>query len=370
MKVSMSRDQLLKPLQQVSGVVEKRQTLQVLSNVLIVVADGEIAMTGTDLEVELLSRQDLENESRDGKITVPCRKLLDICRALPATAQVDLSVDGNRLLLKSGKSRFTLTTLPANDFPNLDESLNAAYTVTLTQRVLKQLIDKTSFAMAQQDVRYYLNGMLFEVTADRLRVVATDGHRLAMCDADISSQVTEKAQVIVPRKGVQELSRLLADEDTEVTLTLGSNHLRVTVGNVTFTSKLIDGRFPDYERVLPKNGDRTLVAGREELKSALQRAAILCNEKFRGVRLQINDQQLKILATNPDQEEAEEELQVEFSGSPLEIGFNVGYMLDVLNALNGAYTQAILGDTNSSALIRDNDPEQANAVYVVMPMRL
>ncbi|MEO6699001.1 MAG: DNA polymerase III subunit beta, partial [Paraperlucidibaca sp.] len=233
MKVSMSRDQLLKPLQQVSGVVEKRQTLQVLSNVLLVVDGGELSMTGTDLEVELLARHSLENESRDGKITVPCRKLLDICRALPASAQVALSVDGNRLLLKSGKSRFTLTTLPANDFPNLDESLNAAYTVTLTQRVLKQLIDKTSFAMAQQDVRYYLNGMLFEVTADRLRVVATDGHRLAMCDAEITSQVTEKAQVIVPRKGVQELSRLLADDDTEVTLTLGSNHLRVTVDNVT-----------------------------------------------------------------------------------------------------------------------------------------
>lgn len=370
MKVSMTRDQLLKPLQQVAGVVEKRQTLQVLSNVLMVVDGGELAMTGTDLEVELVARQSLDNDSQNGKVTVPCRKLLDICRALPATAQVELSLDSQRLLLRSGKSRFTLATLPANDFPNLEDTLAGSFTLSLSQKALKRLIDKTSFAMAQQDVRYYLNGMLFEVTEGRLRVVATDGHRLALCDAPISTQVPEKVQVIVPRKGVQELSRLLSDEDAEVTLTLGSNHLRVTVGNVTFTSKLIDGRFPDYERVLPKGGDRTLVAGREDLKSSLQRAAILCNEKFRGVRLQIEGEQLRILATNPDQEEAEEELQVEYSGKELEIGFNVGYLLDVLNALSGAYTRATLGDTNSSALVRDNDDEQADALYVVMPMRL
>lgn len=370
MKVTMSRDQLLKPLQQVSGVVEKRQTLQVLSNVLMVVDQGQLAMTGTDLEVELVARHALSEDSVDGRITVPCRKLLDICRALPSTAQVELSLDAQRLILRSGKSRFTLSTLPANDFPNLEDTLVGSLSFTLSQGTLKQLIDKTSFAMAQQDVRYYLNGMLFEVTSDRLRVVSTDGHRLALCDADISAQVVDNIQVIVPRKGVQELSRLLSDDDSEVTLTIGTNHLRVTVGTVTFTSKLIDGRFPDYERVLPKGGDRFLVAGREELKSSLQRAAILCNEKFRGVRLQISDSTLRILATNPDQEEAEEEMQVEFSGKDLEIGFNVGYLLDVLNVLNGAYTRAILGDTNSSALVRDNDDEQSKAVYVVMPMRL
>lgn len=370
MKVLMTRDQLLKPLQQVAGVVEKRQTLQVLSNVLMVVDGGELALTGTDLEVELVARAELDAGSASGRITVPCRKLLDICRALPANAPVELSLDGQRLLLKSGKSRFTLSTLPANDFPNLEDTLAGSSTLTLTQRSLKRLIDKTSFAMAQQDVRYYLNGMLFEVTEGRLRVVATDGHRLALCDANISQDGSDKQQVIVPRKGVQELSRLLSDEEDEVTLTLGSNHLRVTVGNVTFTSKLIDGRFPDYERVLPKGGDRTLVTGREELRSSLQRAAILCNEKFRGVRLHITGDTLRILATNPDQEEAEEELQVEYNGKDLEIGFNVGYMLDVLNALHGAYSRVILGDSNSSALMRDNDDEQADAVYVVMPMRL
>lgn len=370
MKVLMTRDQLLKPLQQVAGVVEKRQTLQVLSNVLMVVDGDEFALTGTDLEVELVARATLDAAGVSGRVTVPCRKLLDICRALPANAPVELSLDGQRLLLKSGKSRYTLSTLPANDFPNLEDTLAGSFTLTLTQRALKRLIDKTSFAMAQQDVRYYLNGMLFEVTEGRLRVVATDGHRLALCDATVAQDANEKQQVIVPRKGVQELSRLLSEEDDEVTLTLGSNHLRVTVGNVTFTSKLIDGRFPDYERVLPKGGDRTLVSGREELRSSLQRAAILCNEKFRGVRLHVAGDVLRILATNPDQEEAEEELQVEYNGKDLEIGFNVGYMLDVLNALQGAYSRIILGDSNSSALMRDNDDEQADALYVVMPMRL
>ncbi len=370
MKVSMTRDQLLKPLQQVAGVVEKRQTLQVLSNVLMVVDKGQLALTGTDLEVELVAKQALAGDYSDGRITLPCRKLVDICRALPSTADVELSLDGQRMVLRSGKSRFTLSTLPANDFPNLEETLAGAFSLTLPQKVLKRLIDKTSFAMAQQDVRYYLNGMLFELSTGCLRVVATDGHRLAMCDASVDAQLNEKLQIIVPRKGIQELSRLLSDEDGEVTLTLGSNHLRVSVGSLTFTSKLIDGRFPDYERVLPKGGDRTLVAGREELKSALQRAAILCNEKFRGVRLHLNEQHLKIVATNPDQEEAEEELQVEFGGTTLEIGFNVGYVLDVLNVLSGAYTRVILSDGNSSALVRDNDDEQADALYVVMPMRL
>lgn len=370
MKLSMTRDQLLKPLQQVAGVVEKRQTLQVLSNVLMVVDQQGLSLTGTDLEVELVARQALDAPSSSGQVTVPCRKLLDICRALPGNAQVELSLDAQRLLLRSGKSRYTLSTLPANDFPNLEDTLAGSFSLSLSQRALKRLIDKTAFAMAQQDVRYYLNGMLFEVSEGRVRVVATDGHRLALCDADVSVSVPERIQVIVPRKGVQELSRLLSDDEAEVTLTLGSNHLRVTVGNVTFTSKLIDGRFPDYERVLPKGGDRVLVAAREELKSSLQRAAILCNEKFRGVRLQLADNELKILATNPDQEEAEEELQVDYSGQALEIGFNVGYLLDVLNALTGVNIRATLGDTNSSALVRDHADDQADALYVVMPMRL
>lgn len=370
MKISLTRDELLKPLQQVSGVVEKRQTLQVLSNVLLEVSDNVLSLTGTDLEVELLAKQTLETPAVDGKITVPCRKLFDICRALPASASVTLSVEENRLLVRSGKSRFTLTTLPANDFPNLDDTLVNAKSVAVSQRTLKQLIDKTAFAMAQQDVRYYLNGMLFEISPNQLRLVSTDGHRLAMADTAIQTNLQDSLQVIVPRKGVQELSRLLTDDDSVVTLTIASNHIRVTVGNVIFTSKLIDGRFPDYERVLPKNGDRTLSADREELRSSLQRAAILCNEKFRGIRLNIHEGTLKITATNPDQEQAEEEMPVDYSAAPLEIGFNVGYLLDVLSVLHGATTNVILGDSNSSALIKDSAESECSAVYVVMPMRL
>ncbi len=367
MKLSISRDQLLKPLQQVSGVVEKRQTLPVLANVLMVVDGGKLALTGTDLEVELIARTDLAGEFGDGEITVPARKLLDICKSLPASAEIELKQDGQKLSLKSGKSRFSLATLPANEFPNLEEGVGA-YSLTITQKALKQLIEKTAFAMAQQDVRYYLNGMLFEVTAGRLRTVATDGHRLAMCAAEAQPEAVERTQVIVPRKGVHELARLLNDDEGLVTITLGSNHIRATVGNVTFTSKLIDGKFPDYERVLPKGGDKTVLANREELRQSLTRAAILSNEKFRGIRLQLTPDLLRIQANNPDQEEAEEDVTVEYNGASLEIGFNVQYLMDVLGVLENATAKFTLGDSNSSALIQDG--EGGSSVYVVMPMRL
>lgn len=367
MKLSISRDQLLKPLQQVSGVVEKRQTLPVLANVLMVVDAGKLALTGTDLEVELIARADLSGEFGDGEITVPARKLLDICKALPASAEIEIKQDGQKLTLKSGKSRFTLTTLPANEFPNLEEGVGA-FSFSINQKELKKLIDKTSFAMAQQDVRYYLNGMLFEVTSGQLRAVATDGHRLAMCDASAETNGGDRMQVIVPRKGVQELARLLTDDEAIVTITLGTNHIRATVGNVTFTSKLIDGKFPDYERVLPKGGDKIVLANREELRQSLSRAAILSNEKFRGIRLQLTPDLLRIQANNPDQEEAEDDVTVEYNGGSLEIGFNVQYLLDVLGVLDTATAKLTLGDSNSSALMQD--AENGRSVYVVMPMRL
>lgn len=367
MKLSIPRDQLLKPLQQVSGVVEKRQTLPVLANVLMVVDAGKLALTGTDLEVELIARAELSGEFGDGEITVPARKLLDICKALPANADIEIKLDGQKLTLKSGKSRFTLTTLPANEFPNLEEGVGA-FSFSINQKELKKLIDKTSFAMAQQDVRYYLNGMLFEVTPGQLRAVATDGHRLAMCDARAETSNDDRMQVIVPRKGVQELARLLTDDDGIVTITLGTNHIRATVGNVTFTSKLIDGKFPDYERVLPKGGDKIILANREELRHSLSRAAILSNEKFRGIRLLLTPDLLRIQANNPDQEEAEDDLTVEYNGNSLEIGFNVQYLLDVLSVLDTTTAKLTLGDSNSSALMQD--AENGRSVYVVMPMRL
>ncbi|MFZ5561581.1 MAG: DNA polymerase III subunit beta [Pseudomonadota bacterium] len=367
MKLSISRDQLLKPLQQVCGVVEKRQTLPVLANVLLEVDGGKFALTGTDLEVELVAQAELDGEFGEGEITVPARKLLDICKSLPIGAEIELTLDGQKLSLRSGKSRFTLTTLPANEFPNLEEGIGA-FSFTISQKGLKKLIDKTAFAMAQQDVRYYLNGMLFEVTTNSLRTVSTDGHRLAMCDAVAHTEGGDRVQVIVPRKGVHELARLLTDEDGVVTVILGANHIRATVGNVTFTSKLIDGKFPDYERVLPKGGDKIVLANKEELRQSLQRTSILSNEKYRGIRLQLTPDLLRIQANNPDQEEAEEDLTVECSGGQLEIGFNVQYLLDVLGVLETPTVKLTLGDANSSALVQDAD--NSSALYVVMPMRL
>jgi DNA polymerase-3 subunit beta len=367
MKLSISRDQLLKPLQQVSGVVEKRQTLPVLANVLMQVDAGKLALTGTDLEVELISRTELAGAFSDGEITVPARKLLDICKSLPASAELELKLDSQKLVVKSGKSRFSLATLPATDFPNLEES-RGSFSFSIGQKALKKLIDHTAFAMAQQDVRYYLNGMLFEVSNGRLRTVATDGHRLAMCTETAEAATADKVQVIVPRKGVQELARLLTDDDGIVTLTLGTNHLRASLGSVSFTSKLIDGKFPDYERVLPKGGDKIILANREELKQSLHRVSILSNEKYRGIRLQLSNELLKIQANNPDQEEAEEEVSVEYTGASLEIGFNVSYLMEVLNVLHGGNAKIILGDSNSSALLQEVDSN--DALYVVMPMRL
>jgi len=367
MKLSISRDQLLKPLQQVSGVVEKRQTLPVLANVLLQVEAGRLVLTGTDLEVELVARAELAGSFSDGEITVPARKLLDICKSLPASAELELKLDSQKLTVKSGKSRFSLATLPASEFPNLEES-RGSFSFNIGQKSLRKLIDNTAFAMAQQDVRYYLNGMLFEVSNGLLRTVATDGHRLALCSETADAATADKIQVIVPRKGVQELARLLSDDDELVSITIGNNHLRATIGNISFTSKLIDGKFPDYERVLPKGGDKVVLANREELKQALHRVSILSNEKYRGIRLQLSNELLRIQANNPDQEEAEEEVTLEYLGGSLEIGFNVNYLLDVLNVLRGANAKVVLGDSNSSALIQEVDSN--DALYVVMPMRL
>lgn len=384
MKLSIGRDQLLKPLQQVAGVVERKHTMPILANVLLRVQNDEISFTGTDLEVELVATQKLTAEqfAQAGEITIPCRKLLDICKSLPAGANVELSLDEQKLLIKSGRSRFSLATLPAQDFPSLEEDAGA-FTLNVSQRNLKRLIEKTAFAMAQQDVRYYLTGMLFEVSQNQLRTVTTDGHRLALFDASAEAAPTDKIQVIVPRKGVQELQRLLADEDTALHLTFGNNHLQVTLpissgkkkddesimdGFVSFTSKLIDGKFPDYQRVLPRGGDKTVLVSHEDFRQALQRAAILTNEKYKGVRFLLKNNELCIQANNPEQEEAREELAIEYQGEELEIAFNVQYLLDVLNVLEGVNTKLVLSDANASILVQETDSQ--DALYVVMPMRL
>ncbi|MFP8966960.1 DNA polymerase III subunit beta [Pokkaliibacter sp. CJK22405] len=367
MKFVISREALLKPLQLVAGVVERRQTLPVLSNVLLVAEADHLSLTGTDLEVELVGRAKLEQPSVAGSITVPARKLMDLCKSLPDGSMIEFEVQEQKLILRSGRSRFTLSTLPASEFPSVEDSPQA-FELTLEQQQLKRLIERTSFAMAQQDVRYYLNGMLLEVVQGRVRSVSTDGHRLATCATDLDVSPPEKIQVIVPRKGILELVRLISDPEQPARLLIGSNHLRAHVGDFVFTSKLVDGRFPDYERVVPRNGNKTLIADRQELRTVLQRAAILSNEKYRGVRLLLNPGQLQVFANNPEQEEAEESLLVEYDHENLEIGFNVTYLLDVLNVVSEPQVKIILSDANSSVLVQE--AEDDDSLYVVMPMRL
>lgn len=367
MKFIVSREALVKPLQLVAGVVERRQTLPVLANVLIVLEGNQLSLTGTDLEVEIVARIELGEGGVEGEITVPAKKLLDICRSLPEGSNIEFVLDNQRVTVKSGRSKFTLSSLPASEFPAVEQGSNDL-TFSCAQREIKRLIERTGFAMAQQDVRYYLNGMLWEVRPGALRVVATDGHRLAMCTRPVEVDVSEPRQAILPRKGVIELSRLLADSDDTVDLVLGPNHIRALTPGFTFTSKLVDGKFPDYERVLPKGGDKIVLGERTALKQAFGRTAILSNEKYRGVRFLLENDALTIVANNPEQEEAEEQVAVEYQGDALEVGFNVSYLQDVANVISSEKIKMTLSDSNSSALLEE--PESDDSVYVVMPMRL
>jgi DNA polymerase-3 subunit beta len=365
MKFTAAREALLKPLQAVIGVVERRQTMPILANVLLVAKDGNVAVTATDLEVELVANAEVEVEGA-GEVTVPGRKLLDICRALPEEASLSIALSGEKLAIKSGRSKFSLTTLPAADFPTV-EDINAGQTIGLPQATLCKLLDKTHFSMAQQDVRYYLNGLLVETDGKHLRAVATDGHRLALCQVQLGGKKMPEQQVIVPRKGVLELQRLMSGEG-DVDLQLGSNHIRIELEGIRFTSKLIDGRFPEYERVIPQDTSNELSADRDLFKGALNRTAILSNEKYRGIRLIIRDSGVVLQAHNPEQEEAEEELEVAYKGDDIEIGFNVNYLLDALGAIESAEVTLSVVDSNSSCLLRE--PGNDDCKYVVMPMRL
>ena len=365
MKFSLSREALLKPLQLVVGVVERRQTLPILSNVLLSLEGTKLSLTGTDLEVEIVGSTEVGVAAEAGEVTVSARKFLDICRSLPEDAQVDFSSSDGKAMLKSGRSKFTLAPFPANEFPSVDEG-EKSIGFAVQASMLKGLIEATSFAMAQQDVRYYLNGMLWELSTNKLRAVATDGHRMALCDGVCEVEVQETITAILPRKGIMELSRLLGEEEVQVSM--GSNHIRITGTDYCFTSKLVDGAYPDYDRVLPKGGDKLVTGDRAELKQAFGRTAILSNEKYRGVRILLSDGAIKMVANNPEQEEAEEEVTVNYVGDDLEVGFNVGYLLDVLNVLKGTDIRLTLSDSNSSALVEDAG--EGSAVYVVMPMRL
>lgn len=366
MKINISRETLLKPLQLVSGAVEKRQTLPILGNVLLSPSENQLSVTATDLEVELIGRVEVPSLEKSDDITVPGKKLLDIIRSLPVDAELEITEQKDRLLLRSGKSRFTLSTLPANEFPNVEDK-QVSVEIRLPQNELKHLIEQTHFAMAHQDVRYYLNGLLFDIKDNELKLVATDGHRLALASfkKDFNNQ---SLSCILPRKGALELMRLLEDTDEEILLQFNENHAKAVTQQFTFTSKLIEGKFPDYQRVIPKSLASQMKVDADLLKQVLARVAILSNQKYRGVRLHFANNLLRIFANNPEHEEAEEEIEVKYDGNVVELGFNVNYLLDVASHLHHGEARISLNDSSSSILVESLQDD--SFLYVVMPMRL
>jgi len=366
MRFSIQRETLLKRLQHVVGVVERRQTLPVLANLLVVVDSSSVAFTGTDLEVEMVARTTAD-DLEPGEVTVPARKLFDICRALPDGCRIKLEQNGERVTVSAGRSRFTLATLPATEFPTI-ENIELVERVALPEASLKEMMDRTGFAMAHQDVRYYLNGMLLDLREHVLRCVATDGHRLALAETRLETKIASPRQVIVPRKGINELQGLFEAGDGVVELEFARNHLRVRRGDVTFTSKLIDGRFPDYEAVIPIGADKEVRLQRDDMRAALQRAAILSNEKYRGVKIEVAPNRVRIVAHNPEQEEAVEEVEARTGVSELSVGFNVNYLLDALGAISSEEVLLCLRDGQSSCLVRKPDSDDTR--HVIMPLRL
>ena len=360
------RDQLLAPLQSVCGIVEKRHTLPILSNVLMEKSEGRLTLLATDIEIQIKTGTAAEGTASTS-LTVGARKLQDILRSLPETAEVSLTLEDKRLQLKAGKSRFNLQTLPAEDFPRMATAGGEAVSLTVAQKQFKRLLALVQYAMAQQDIRYYLNGLLLVVQDTEMRVVATDGHRLAYASEALNEKYG-RTEVILPRKTVIELSRQLADNDEPLEIQLTPTQAQFRFGDIELVSKLIDGKFPDYERVIPQNHNKVITLASNTLLHSLLRAAILTNEKFRGVRLVLSDGALKIISTNAEQEEAQEEIEIDYKGETLDIGFNVTYLLDVLNNVATDAIECRLADANSSALI--TLPGNERFKYVVMPMRI
>ena len=360
------RDALLKPLSAVSGIVERRHTLPILANVLLEQRNDGLYVTATDLEMQITAVADVGG--KDGQATtVGARKLQDLLRALPDDAQVTVDAAGSKMTVRAGRSRFNLQTLAASDYPRINVGQDQLQSIALPQRDFRALLKLAEFAMAQQDIRYYLNGMLLVVDNGALQVVATDGHRLSWASLTVEGEHPH-AEVILPRKTVLELSKLLEDSDAPLAIDILQNQARFRFGNVELVSKVVDGKFPDYNRVIPAGHGKKVELDRLPLLAALQRAAILSNEKFRGVRLVLGDNQLKILCTNSEQEEAEEELPVAYAGEGLDIGFNINYLLDVLSNVTTDRVHFAFGDANSSALV--TLPERDDYKYVVMPMRI
>lgn len=382
MRLKIAKESLLNVLSHVVGAVERRHTLNILSNVKIQVTNELLTITGSDLEVELVASMPLTEGAclQVGETTVPARKLVDICKSLPTAALIDFQItEDQRCILKSGNSRFVLGTLPAEDYPLLATENVQGTEVSVTQRELKRLFEKTAFAMAVQDVRFYLTGTLLEIDQTQLRAVTTDGHRLALCETAATSTATQAVQAIVPRKAVGELQRLLSVEDEQLSLLIGRELLNVMItianrdkeqGDITvrFTTKLIDGKFPDYRRVIPRGGDKVVMIAHDVFKQSLQRVAILSNEKLRGVFLNFNADSLQLRANNPEQDEAIEDLAIQYADASLEMSFNAQYLIEVLSVLDGDDVSITMTEANQSVLVQD--PTQQDQTYVVMPMRV
>jgi DNA polymerase-3 subunit beta len=363
-----AQEQVLEALQSVAGIVERKHTLPVLANVLLRKKGHEIELTTSDLEIQVRRMVELGGDEDDFNTTVGARKVIDILRTLPAGQAVSLSASGNRLVLQGGKSRFTLQSLPSEDFPLVSESADFGTPFSIPQKTLKTLVDQVHFAMAVHDIRYYLNGILFIAEGRKLTLVATDGHRLALAQSALDQEVPARQEVILPRKTVLELQRLLKLEDDVIEMKFAPNQAKFNFSGMEFVTKLVEGKFPDYNRVIPKNHPNSIVLGREPLLASLQRAAILTSEKFKGVRVNFDPGLLRIGASNAEQEEAKEELEIEYAGEPIDIGFNVNYLIDALSNIQSEMVRIDLQDGNASALI--TIPDQPGFKYVVMPMRI
>jgi DNA polymerase III subunit beta len=363
---NISRDLVLKPLQAVSGIVERRQTLPILANVLLEHRGNQLTAVATDLELQISATVTVE-QTGDQSITVAARKLQDLLRALPDASTVSLDAKEGKMTVKAAKSRFSLQTLPAADYPRLTMSQEQLQSFSLPQKLLKSTLRLVEFAMAQQDIRFYLNGMLFVLEKNQLICVATDGHRLSYASMPIEGNFA-KQEIIVPRKTVMELSKLLADTDEPLKVDILANQVRFSFGSIELTSKVIDGKFPDYNRVIPSAHTKLITIERALLLQTLQRAAILSNERFRGVRIGVAPAVLKIACTNNEQEEAEEEIEIAYDGGSMEIGFNINYLLDALATVNSTEVTLALQDSSASALF--TVPGRTDFKYVVMPMRI
>ncbi len=373
MVVKAAQEQILNALQAVAGIVERRHTLPILANVLIRKTGSEVEFTTSDLEIQVRTRAALGGDEATYATTVGTRKLIDILRSLPADQVVSLSTAQNRLTLQGGKSRFTLQTLPADDFPLVNEAVDFGPAFSVPQATLKALIGQVHFAMAVHDIRYYLNGILFVAEGKTLTLVATDGHRLALAQAQLEHEMP-KQEVILPRKTVLELMRLLRDTKSEgeehapIEMRFAPNQAKFSFSGLEFVTKLVEGKFPDYNRVIPKNHKNKITLGRTTLLASLQRAAILTSDKFKGVRLNVEAGLMKIASSNAEQEEASEEIEIDYAGDAIDIGFNVNYLMDALANMTQDMVTVELQDSNSSALL--TIPQQAGFKYVFMPMRI